>query len=211
MLCWFSNDCVHISSSSSAFPATLDFQSSEKGKVHSLLQCLHWSPELLCGHPLDWAMYGIPECQRWGRTAGCGWGFKDLCCKGIHLTGKISVCGGGRGIDSSQPTDCDLNCSVQLVDAVLFSNNVKELLPLCPEAVSWNDLCFAFGHGVCRLHQFAPIFDIRPASSLPPTPQWEGIPWRVTDVLFLSRDISCLIVADDLLHLWWLETLQNGP
>ena len=43
-----------------------------------------------------------------------------------------------------------------------------------------------------------PTFDSRSASSLPPTPLWEGIHWRVTDVLFLSRDSSCLM----LLKIW---------
>ena len=42
------------------------------------------------------------------------------------------------------------------------------------------------------------ICDSRSASSLPPTPQWEGIHRRVTDVLFLSRD-SCLM----LLKIWY--------
>ena len=26
-------------------------------------------------HPTDWAMSGVSECWRWGRTAGYGWGF----------------------------------------------------------------------------------------------------------------------------------------
>ena len=40
---------------------------------------------------------------------------------GIRLNGKFSVCGGGRG---AQSKDCDLCCSVQLVDAVLFDVRV---------------------------------------------------------------------------------------
>ena len=39
-------------------------------------------------------------------------------------------------VSSSQPKDCDLSCSVQLVDAVLFCPNVYALLPLPPEIVS---------------------------------------------------------------------------
>ena len=37
-----------------------------------------------------------------GAGCGCGWGFKDLCLMDIHLNGKFSVCGGGRGVDSVQ-------------------------------------------------------------------------------------------------------------
>ena len=37
------------SSSSSAFPAMLDFQSGEQGKVRSLPQCLNRSPKLPAG------------------------------------------------------------------------------------------------------------------------------------------------------------------
>ena len=52
---------------------------------------------------------------------------------------------------SSQSKDCDLSCSVQLVDAVLCCPNAKALSPLCPEVVSKYGLCFDVGHGVCRL------------------------------------------------------------
>ena len=52
--------------------------------------------------------------------------------------------------------------------------------------------------GCADCFNLLPIFDSRSASSLPPTPQWEGIHWRVTDVLFLSRDNSCLM----LLKIW---------
>ena len=58
-------------------------------------------------------------------------------------------------VSSTQSKDCDLSCSVQLVDAVLFCPNVYELSPLCPEAVSKYDPCFAVEHGVCGLLQFA--------------------------------------------------------
>ena len=37
------------------------------------------SPSVLtasCGHSPDLAKSGISECQRWGRTAGCGWGLR---------------------------------------------------------------------------------------------------------------------------------------
>ena len=74
-------------------------------------------------------------------------------------------------VPSSQSKDCDLSCSVQLVDAVLFCPNVQALSPLCPEVVSMYGLCFAVGHGLCRLLQFASPFDSWSASSLPPTPQ----------------------------------------
>ena len=39
---------------------------------------------------------------RWGRIAGCGWGFEDLCRMDIRLSGKFSVYGGGRGVDRVQ-------------------------------------------------------------------------------------------------------------
>ena len=38
----------------------------------------------------------------------------------IRLNGKFSVCGEELTVSSSQSEDCDLSCSVQLVDAVLF-------------------------------------------------------------------------------------------
>ena len=59
-------------------------------------------PKTSCGHPPDWAMSGISSHRRWGRIAGCGWGFEDPCRMDIHLSGKFSVCGGGRGVDSVQ-------------------------------------------------------------------------------------------------------------
>ena len=59
-------------------------------------------PKASCGHPSDWAMSGVSKHQRWGWTAGCGWGFEHLCCIDIRLNGKSSVCGGGRGVDSIQ-------------------------------------------------------------------------------------------------------------
>ena len=59
-------------------------------------------PKASCGHPPDWAMSGISKRQRWGRTAGCGWRFEDLCRIDVCLNGKFSVCGGGRGVDSDQ-------------------------------------------------------------------------------------------------------------
>ena len=56
-----------------------------------------------------------------------------------------------------------------------------------------------------------PTFDNRSAFSLAPTLQWKGIHWMVTEVLFLSRDSSCLDVAEDLVPSCWLKTLQDGP
>ena len=55
-----------------------------------------------CGPPPDWAMSGVSSHRRWGRIAGCGWGFEDPCRMDIGLSGKCSVCGGGRGVDSVQ-------------------------------------------------------------------------------------------------------------
>ena len=52
--------------------------------------------------------------------------------------------------------------------------------------------------GCADCSNLLPIFDSRSASSLPSTLQWEGIHWRATDVLFLSRDSSCLM----LLKIW---------
>ena len=52
--------------------------------------------------------------------------------------------------------------------------------------------------GCADCSNLPPMFDSRSVSSLPPTPQWEGIHWRVTDVLFLSKDSSCLM----LLKIW---------
>ena len=59
-------------------------------------------PKASCGPPPDWAMSGVSSHQRWGRIAGCGWGFEDPCRMDICLNGKFSVCGGGRGVDSVQ-------------------------------------------------------------------------------------------------------------
>ena len=59
-------------------------------------------PKASCGSPPDWAMSGISSHRRWGRIAGCGWGFEDPCGMDICLSGKFSVCGGGRRVDSVQ-------------------------------------------------------------------------------------------------------------
>ena len=59
-------------------------------------------PKACCGHPPDWAMSGVSKRQRWGRIAGFGWEFKDLCSMDIRLQGKFSACGGGRRVDSVQ-------------------------------------------------------------------------------------------------------------
>ena len=59
-------------------------------------------PKASCGPPPDWAMSGVSSHRRWGRIAGCGWGFEDPCRMDIRLSGKFSVCGGGRGVDSVQ-------------------------------------------------------------------------------------------------------------
>ena len=58
-------------------------------------------PKASCGPPLDWAMSGVSSHRRWGRIAGCGWGFEDPCHMDIRLSGKFSVCGGGRRIQFS--------------------------------------------------------------------------------------------------------------
>ena len=46
-------------------------------------------PKAPCGHPLDWAMSGVSNRCRWGRTAGCDWGFEGLCRMDICLNGKF--------------------------------------------------------------------------------------------------------------------------
>ena len=53
----------------------------------------------------------------------------------IRLNGKFSV-GEELTVSSSQSKDCDLSCSVQLADAVLFCPNVLALSPLRSEVVS---------------------------------------------------------------------------
>ena len=59
-------------------------------------------PKASCGPPPDWTMSGVSSHRRWGRIAGCGWGFEDPCRMDIRLSGKFTVCGGGRGVDSVQ-------------------------------------------------------------------------------------------------------------
>ena len=108
-----------VPSSSSEFPAMLDLQPGDSGEVCSLLQCLDRSPNL----PLE--IHRTGPClasQSVKGGAGCGWGFEDLCRMDIRLNGKSSVpeVGEELTVSSSQSTDCDLNCSAQLVDAVLF-------------------------------------------------------------------------------------------
>ena len=61
-------------------------------------------------------------------------------------------------VSSSQCKECDLGCSVQLVDAVLFCPNVWAISPFHPEVVSKYGLCLAVKHGVCRWLQFASHF-----------------------------------------------------
>ena len=82
-------------------------------------------PKASCGHPPDWAMSGTSKCWRWGRTAGCGWGFEDLYRMDIRLNGKFQSMEVGEKltVSSSQSKDFDFSCSVQLVDAVLFCPN----------------------------------------------------------------------------------------
>ena len=101
-------------------------------------------------------------------------------------------------VSSSQSKDCDLCHSVQLVEAVLFCSNAQALSPLVLKLFVRMVFASLLDMGYVDCSNLLPIFDSRSASSLPPTPQWEGIHWRVTDVLFLSRDSSCLM----LLKIW---------
>ena len=50
-------------------------------------------PKASCGPPPDWAMSGVSSHRRWGRIAGCGWGFGDPCRMDICLSGKDYLCG----------------------------------------------------------------------------------------------------------------------
>ena len=61
-------------------------------------------------------------------------------------------------VSSSQSKDCVLSYYVQLVDAALFCPNNWAVLPLRPEVVSSDGLCFAVGHSVYRLLQLASHF-----------------------------------------------------
>ena len=45
-------------------------------------------PKASCGLPPDWAMSDVSSHRRWGRIAGCGWGFEGPCCVDIRLSGK---------------------------------------------------------------------------------------------------------------------------
>ena len=85
-------------------------------------------PKASCGHPSDWAMSGVSKRPR---TAGCGWGFEDLCRMDIRLNGKFSVwlCGGGRAVDSVQFLVCG---GGRGVDNIQFSVWRLWLELLCP-------------------------------------------------------------------------------
>ena len=113
-------------SSSSAFPTMLDLQSGEWGEVHSLPQCLNRSPKLPVG------IHRTGPCLA-SQSVGGGAGLQDV-------VGALKTCaawtlvwmGNFQSVEvgeeltvfSSQSKDCDLSCSVQLVDAVLFCPNV---------------------------------------------------------------------------------------
>ena len=106
-------------------------------------------PKASCGHPLDWAMSGVSKLRRWGRTAGCSWGFEDLCRMEIRLNEKFSVCGGGRGVDSVQFSDWKL-----WLELLCQAGGCCPLLSQCLGVVatpSWSCFlgwpCFAIAHG----------------------------------------------------------------
>ena len=113
-----SSDQETSHSSSSAFPAMLDLQSGEYGEVHSLFQCLTWSPKLPVG------IHGTGPCLASQSVEG-GAGLQDV-------VGGLRTCaawtfvevGEELTVSTSQSKDCDLSCSVQLVDAVLFCPSV---------------------------------------------------------------------------------------
>ena len=51
-------------------------------------------PKASCGPPPDWAMSCVSSHRRWGRTAGCAWGFEDPCL--MDIQGKKREEGEGR-------------------------------------------------------------------------------------------------------------------
>ena len=83
-------------------------------------------PKASCGPPPDWAMSGVSSHWRWSRTAGCGWGLRTRAAWTFVWVGNFQSVEVGEEltVSSSQSKDCDLSCSVQLVDAVLLCPNV---------------------------------------------------------------------------------------
>ena len=85
-------------------------------------------PMLHCGHPLEWAMSGISEHGRWCRTEGFCWGTENLCHIGSVLGGRFMSVEIGEEMTVSHinyySKDCDLSCTLLLVDAVLLCSRV---------------------------------------------------------------------------------------
>ena len=120
----FSEDTGTCTSSysSSAFPAMLDLQSSEWGEVRSLPQCLNQSQKLPVG--IRWTRPCLVS-----QSVKGGAGLQDVvgdlrtCAAWTFVwMGNFQSVEVGEELTASSPQskDCDLSCSVQLVDAVLF-------------------------------------------------------------------------------------------
>ena len=95
-------------------------------------------PRASCGHPLDWAMSGVSERRRWGRTARCGWGIEDQCYMDVHLGWKFSVCKGGRRVDSVQLLVWRVSESPRLGNVTLFVQLFSTVIPIL--------FCFIFSY-----------------------------------------------------------------
>ena len=163
-------------------------------------------PRASCEHPLDLALSGVSERQSWGRTVGCGLGL-GTCAIYRHSSEweSFSLWRWRGAVSRYQSKNCDEPlCSADGYCPLLF--------PCLSVVVTLSWFCFlrmpllhcrTWGVLVCS--SLLPILDSWSASSLPPTLQWEGIHWRVTDVLLrlLLSD-----VAKDLLSSWWLETAR---
>ena len=122
----FVRNVQRSSFSFSAFPAMLDFQSGEQGKVNSLPQCLDRSPKL----PMD--IHRTGPCLASQSVKG-GAGLHDVV-GGLRTlmlghSSEREIFSLWRWeeltLSSSQPVDCDGGCSVQLVDAVFCCATFK--------------------------------------------------------------------------------------
>ena len=188
---WERSKKTSSSSSSSAFPAMLDLQSGEYGKS-AVCQCLNWFPKLPVGIHQTGPCLASQSIEGEAGLQDVVGGLRTCAAWTFVWMGHFQSVEAGEEltVPSFQSIDCVTWAALSrwwmLASSVPMSRR-------CRHSVLKLFLSIVFA-SLWDCSNLLPIFDSRSASSLPPTPQWEGIHWKVTDVLFLSRDSSCLML-----------------